>query len=75
MNKLMNMRISAGLSRPQLAKLSGINLRTIEGYEQGRDNIDGAKLKTISKLCLALECKMEDILEDEELIEMLRKIK
>lgn len=71
MNKLMEMRTSAGLSRPQLSKLSGINLRSIEAYEQGKCDINGAKIKTVLKLSEALGCRMRDILDDEELIRLL----
>ena len=42
-------------------------------YEQGAKLIDNAKLQTILKICLALSCKIEDIIEDENIIKMLKK--
>lgn len=73
--KLQTIRVSKGLSQGQLAKLSGVTVRTIQHYERGVRDIDGAKLETICKLCLALDCKIEDILENEETIKKLRATK
>lgn len=73
--KLQKVRVSRGLSQGQLAKLSGVATRTIQHYEQGVRDIDGAKLKTICELCLVLGCKIEDILESEETIKMLKATK
>lgn len=70
--KLKELREQRGISRPELSAASGVNIRTIEGYEQGKKDINGAKLKTLLKLCQALNCRLEDILEDPELIELLK---
>ena len=67
------LREKAGLTRAELAKETGINIRTIEAYEQGRKDINGAKLKTLLKLCLALNCSLEDIVTDTELIDLLKR--
>lgn len=73
--KLQKIRVSKGLSQAQLAKLSGVATRTIQHYERGVRDIDGAKLNTLCGLCLALGCKIEDILENAETIEKLRATK
>ena len=73
--KLQKIRVRKGLSQSQLAKASGVAVRTIQHYERGVRDIDGAKLDTICKLCLALGCKIEDILENEETIAKLRATK
>ena len=73
--KLQKIRVSKGLSQGQLAKLSGVATRTIQHYERGVRAIDGAKLINICNLCLALGCKIEDILENEETIVKLRATK
>lgn len=70
MNKLKELREEAGISRPKLAELTGVSARTLEGYEQDKKDINGAKLKTILKICKALNCRIEDILDDEETLEM-----
>lgn len=73
--RLQKVRVSRGLSQGQLAKRSGVATRTIQHYEQRVRDIDGAKLKTLCGLCLVLGCKIEDILENEETIKMLRATK
>lgn len=65
--KLHDMRLKRGLSQSQLADKSGINVRTLQAYEQGLKNIDGAKLKTLINLSLALDCKISEIVTNEEL--------
>ena len=69
---LQQARLRAGLSQSGLAKASGINLRTLQQYEQGSRSIDGASLETLCKLAAALGCTIFDILESEELKEMLK---
>lgn len=71
--KIKELRKQKKLSRQELSDITGINSRTLESYEQGRKDINGAKLKTLLLLCTALNCNLEDILEDEELIEMVRQ--
>ena len=71
MSKLQKQRTAAGLTRQQLSETSGVNIRMIERYEQGERDINGAKLKTLLRLCKALGCNLEDIIDDEEVIELL----
>lgn len=68
---LKEAREQAGLSQVQLSKQSGVNLQMIRFYEQGAKDINGAKLKTLLTICVALKCKLEDILTDPEIIELL----
>lgn len=73
--KLMQMRIERGLSQQGLAEKSGVSARAIRSYEQFVRPIEKAQLQTICALCLALDCKLEDIIESEELITQLKEIK
>lgn len=73
--KLQRLRVKKGLSQVELAVVSGVKTRTIQGYEKGERNIDGAKLSTLCSLCIALDCKLEDILESPEIIHKLRLTK
>ena len=73
--KLQRVRVSRGLSQIELAERSGVPVRSLPRYEQGIRPIDNAKLQTICKLCIALYCKFEYILENEETIKMLRAIR
>ena len=73
MTKLQAIRLEKGLSQGQLAKLAEVNVRMLQNYEQDFRDINGAKLSTLLKLCLALNCTLSDILDDEETLELLRK--
>lgn len=68
MTKLKDMRIYRGLSQQELAEAAGLNIGTLRHYEQGSKLIDNAKLETILKCALALECNYTRILESKETI-------
>lgn len=70
---LKEIRKEKGLSQSQLAGLAGVSVRTLQEWEQGKRNIDGASLPTLCCLSDALGVKIYDILEDEKLAEKLRK--
>ena len=72
--KLKEMRQAANLSQSQLAEKAGLSLRTLQHYEQGAKEFDHARIDTILKICLVLNCKLEDIIENQEYLEMLRKL-
>jgi transcriptional regulator with XRE-family HTH domain len=72
---MKELREKAGLTRAQLSEQTGISFRTIEAYEQGRKDINGAKLKTLLKLCQALGCSLSGLLTDEETKELLKQAK
>lgn len=56
-------RIDAGLSQKELAEISGVPLRTIQEYEQGRKNINKAQAEYLVMLAQALCCDIKDLLE------------
>lgn len=62
------------LTKTQLSDLTSISMRTIDDYETGKRDINGAKIKTLLKLCKALSCRLEDILTDEETLELLQEV-
>lgn len=72
-NRLQSTRLAHDLSQSELATAAGINPRMLQYYEQGVKEISGAKLATLLKICLALNCKLEDILPDGETTELLRR--
>lgn len=72
--KLKELRQARGLSQSQLAEKTGINLRTLQHYEQGSKNFDHARIDTLVKTCLVLNCKLEDIIEDTEYINLIKKL-
>lgn len=68
-------RLKKGLSQSQLAKKCNVPLSTIQKFEGGFVNINNAKLETLLKICLTLDCKLEDILTDPNLKELLHNYK
>ena len=61
--KLKRVRDAAGMSQSDLAKKSGVGIRSIQMYEQRKNDIDKAQAHTLYKLSVALGCNMEDLLE------------
>lgn len=72
-SKLKVMREMRELTQREVAELSGVSFRMIKDYEQGQRDINGAKLLTLLKICAALRCRLEDILDDAETLELLRR--
>ena len=73
MSKLQEVRIEKGFSQGNLANISGVNVRVLQNYEQGFRDINGSKLSTLLKLCEALECRLADILDDPETLDLLAR--
>lgn len=67
------LREAAGLSQSQLAKLAGVGVRVYQNYEQGVRDVSKAQLSTLLRICKALNCKLSDIVTDEETAELLRE--
>lgn len=61
---LKKARQARELSQSELAKLSGVDLRSIQMYEQRRNDINKAQGETLYKLSKVLGCNIEDLLED-----------
>ena len=69
--KLQAKRKERGLSQSQLAEASGVNVHTLQKYEIGEKDLNGAKLATLLRLCIALDCRLIDILNDPETVQLL----
>ena len=67
--------MARGLSQSQLAERAGISFRMLQNYEQGAKQIDNARLATILKICIALDCTMEEVIEKDSLFKLLREYK
>lgn len=72
---LQKIRIKRGLSQDDLAAVSGVPKRRIQTYEQRTRLIEGARLDVLCSLSKALNCKIEHILDDKELIKQYKAIK
>ena len=61
--KLQEKRKAAGLSQSQLAEKSGVPVRSIQEYEQGKKDLKKAAYQTVQALSDALGCKTEDFFQ------------
>ncbi|MBQ9059390.1 MAG: helix-turn-helix transcriptional regulator [Atopobiaceae bacterium] len=62
---LQRIRRAAGFSQSQLARASGVPLRTLQQYEQRQKNINHARADYILAVARALSCAPADLLECE----------
>ena len=62
-SKLKSARMNIGMSQGELAKSSGVSVRTIQQYEQKRKDINKASVSTLVALTKPLHCSVEDLLE------------
>lgn len=73
--KLQRLRVEKGLSQSELAEKSGVTLRSIQCYEQGYRPIENARIESLFDLCVVLNCKLEDIIDNTRLIEKYNRVK
>jgi DNA-binding XRE family transcriptional regulator len=62
-SRLKKMRLSAGMKQVDLAKLTGINVKTICQYEQDPAKINKASVETLAKISDCIGCDLMDIVE------------
>lgn len=56
-------RTKRKLTQRQLADISGVSLRAIKAYEQGKLEISKAQGETLYKLARTLDCSIEDLIK------------
>lgn len=61
---LKRLRVYAGLSQRMLAEKSEVSIRQIQLFEQRERDINKTSAETLEKLSHALNCKMEDLIEN-----------
>lgn len=61
---LKKFRTIYNCTQKELAKRSGVNIRSIQMYEQRKKDINKASADTIYRLAKVLGCTMEDLMED-----------
>ena len=72
--KLKKLRQAAGLSQSQFTEKAEMSVRTLQHYEQGSKDFDHARIDTILRACLVLNCSLKDIIENQEYLEILKKV-
>lgn len=60
---LKRFRATYGLTQAELAKRSGVSIRSIQMYEQRNKDINKASAETLYRLAKVLGCTMEDLVE------------
>ena len=60
---LKRIRTAYGCTQAELAKLSGVTLRSIQMYEQRRKDINKASVETLYSITKVLGCTIEDLIE------------
>lgn len=63
--RLAYLRSDKRITQAALAELSGVSLRTLQDYEQGRKPINQAAAITVHRIAQALGVTVEDLLEIE----------
>lgn len=58
---LKTFRKLRNLSQPELAEISGVNVRSIRQYEQNPPSIAHAELRIVQALARALGCRVDDL--------------
>lgn len=61
---LKQIRQARGMSQRELSKLADVGLRSIQMYEQKRNDINKAQVEILYKLSRVLGCNIEDLLEN-----------
>ena len=65
-SKLKTARQAKGLTQKQLAEASGLNLRTLQHYEQGSKDLNQAAAITVYGLAVILGVTVKDLLDIDE---------
>ena len=60
---LARMRKKRGFSQSALAKAAGVSIRSIQLYEQRKNDINNAQYNNLKNIAAVLHCKIEDVLE------------
>lgn len=63
MTKLQELRIKQNLSQAELARISGVNYRTLQDFDQGRKSLANAKGEMIYRLSQALDCSTDYLIQ------------
>ena len=62
LSRIQEYRKRLGMTQAQLAKASGVNIRTLQQYEAGTKSVKKAAAETVFSLAAALECQPEELI-------------
>ncbi|MDE5753740.1 MAG: helix-turn-helix transcriptional regulator [Oscillospiraceae bacterium] len=63
-NNIKEMREKKGLTRKELAELSGVHYKKVTDYENQYVHTENITVGNLYKIAQALECKIDDLLTD-----------
>lgn len=66
--KLKALRVARGITQREMVERTGINAGTYSQYEQGVKNFDNARINVILRVCVVLNCRIDDIMENPKYI-------
>lgn len=69
---MKDIRVQKGYTQRQISNISKVNFRLLQNYEQCVCNIDKASIDKLLSLSIALDCKISDIIENDELASELK---
>lgn len=61
--RLHEWREKRGMTQAELAAKSGVSLRSLQNYEQGKNPLNKAAAEQVYRIARALRCAVEDLLE------------
>lgn len=67
-------RIKQGLTQKELADIMDVSVQWVQNYEQNKRDINRMSIDLIVELCTKLNCKIEEVLTDKELIKRLKLV-
>ncbi|MDE6730911.1 MAG: helix-turn-helix domain-containing protein [Oscillospiraceae bacterium] len=62
MNNIKEIREQKGLTRKELAELSGVHYKKVTDYENQYINTENITVGNLYKIAQALECKIDDLI-------------
>lgn len=74
MTRLQERRQVKNYSQIELSKIAGLNPQAIHQYETGYRKIEGCNIKALAKIAKALDCKITDLIEDQETIDIIEAL-
>lgn len=71
MSTKLQERREGKFSQTELSKIAGLNPQAIHHYEIGYRKIEGCNIKALAKIAKALNCKIVDLIDDPETVQLL----
>ena len=71
---LQEIRKSRGFTQVQFAEKTGISKSLIQKLEIGERKIEMCRLDTVIALCMALDCKMQDLADNASMRASINKV-